>query len=256
MFRSLPATICLFALTATLQCTQVNAYCSKCAKIEEERAKEQAEHPQPVKYYDDQVGLHRKEDRTIALAEISKESSLQNETEASKASQSLPDNLQKASEKFFKEEKMIKQMNTNFTESKVNSGETNKRTPSLNQQSYSIISTILKTKHLLETLDGSFTLFIPTNEALQKMPQETLQNLSKPENTEKLALLISNHVVATKILKKDFETHHDKEIKALSGRNLTLKSEDGNLSIEGAHIIRIEPAGYDGVIYIIDQVLQ
>ena len=29
------------------------AYCSRCAKIEEERAKEQAEHPQLVGYYED-----------------------------------------------------------------------------------------------------------------------------------------------------------------------------------------------------------
>ena len=29
------------------------AYCSRCAKIEEERAKEQAKHPQIVGYYED-----------------------------------------------------------------------------------------------------------------------------------------------------------------------------------------------------------
>ena len=83
----------------------------------------------------------------------------------------------------------------------------------------------------------------------------TIALLSKPENQEKLSAIVSNHVVATKILKKDFETQINREIKSLSGKNLTIRSENGKLTVDGAQVIRIEPAGYDGVIYVIDQVL-
>ncbi len=256
MFRPLPATVWMIAIAAVLQVNQINAYCSKCTKIEDDRAKEQAEHPQPMKYYDNQVNSQRKEDHKIALADVSQGSTLQTETEASITGQPIPKDIQNASEKFFEEDKLIKAKNHNSSDAPAQSKETKRSDPSLNQDSFSIIYSILNTKHLLETLDGSFTLFIPTNEALQKMPLGTMQELNRPENTEKLALLVSNHVVAAKILKKDFEIDHEKEIKAISGRNLTLKSENGNLSVDGAHIFQIEPAGYDGVIYIIDQVLQ
>ena len=128
--------------------------------------------------------------------------------------------------------------------------------PAISQNhSYSTLYTILKTRLFLETLDGSFTLFIPTNEALSKLPPGTLIELTRPENQEKLAALVSNHVVARKMLRKDFEAYEDQEIKAISGRNLTVHSHDGKLIINGAHILRIEPAGYDGIIYIIDKVL-
>ena len=61
-------------------------------------------------------------------------------------------------------------------------------------------------------------------------------------------------MIARKILKKDFETYNDYEIKAISGKNMTLRFKDGKLSINDAQILRAEPAGYDGVIYIIDKV--
>ncbi len=122
-------------------------------------------------------------------------------------------------------------------------------------RAYSTLLTALKTRLFLETLDGSFTLFIPTNAALRKLPPGTLIELAGPENQEKLAALISNHVVAKKILRKDFEALEDQEIKAISGRNLMIHAHNGQLTVNGAQILRIEPAGYDGVIYIIDKVL-
>lgn len=121
--------------------------------------------------------------------------------------------------------------------------------------SYSTLYTIFKTKLFLETLDGAFTLLLPTNVALRQIPTATLIELTKPEGQEKLAALISNHLISKKILKKDFETYKKQEIKAISGRNLTINSENGKLTIDGAEIVRIEPAGYDGVIYIINKVL-
>jgi hypothetical protein len=37
---------------------EANANCSRCTKIEEERKKEQAEHPVQADYYDDAIHLH------------------------------------------------------------------------------------------------------------------------------------------------------------------------------------------------------
>jgi hypothetical protein len=40
---------------------QAEVSCARCKKIEAERAQEQAEHPQPAGYYDDQANLQQKE---------------------------------------------------------------------------------------------------------------------------------------------------------------------------------------------------
>ncbi len=120
---------------------------------------------------------------------------------------------------------------------------------------YSTIFTILNTRDFLDTLEGPFTIFIPTNAALAQLSPATLRELSLPENAENLSRLVANHVVKKQILRGDFEKFNNREIKSLSGRNLTLKSERNVLTIDGAHILRVEPAGEDGVIYVIDRVL-
>lgn len=61
MFRVLPKAIFVLAAVSIVYNSQVNAYCARCAKIEAERAEEQAEHPQPVRYYDDQKGFHNED---------------------------------------------------------------------------------------------------------------------------------------------------------------------------------------------------
>lgn len=44
----------------------VEAYCARCAKIEAERSQEQAANPKPLQYYDDQIGLHKKDGQQAA----------------------------------------------------------------------------------------------------------------------------------------------------------------------------------------------
>jgi uncharacterized surface protein with fasciclin (FAS1) repeats len=218
----------LIGVIFSLQFSQTDAYCPRCAKIEEERAEEQSKNPQPNPYYDPaSSSLKSGTDGQPAPPKKEQEKSLQ---------------LNLASALAKNENSSIKKI------SSVNSGSEN--------PNYSSFYTLFKTKDFLETLDGPFTLFIPTNEAILKLPPDFLANLTKPENKEKLAAIVSNHLVAKKFLKKDLIEQSNKEIKAISGRNLRIRSDQGKISIDNAKIIEIEPAGYDGVIYIIDQVLQ
>lgn len=309
---------------STMLTNDLSAYCSRCTKIEAARAREQAEHPQKIGYYDDQIELHKNEDRKSNMdsssskdsqmtkpANISGSTYPATETEKSpqsqpkgegnlnllsKVYQSSPDvqpillaasysvadqssaygrmnsnrmKPQKSNssdvnqqEQFFEENEVLKDQESN---SSIDKRADTKNTffkkgegiPSdaLLESSYSALYTIFKTKYFLETLDGSFTLFIPTNDAFRQLPPGALMELTKTENQEKLAALVSNHVVARKMLKQDFETYSNREIKAISGRNLTIRAENGKLSVENAQILRTEPAGYDGVIYVIDKVL-
>ncbi|MEM9881595.1 MAG: fasciclin domain-containing protein [Planctomycetota bacterium] len=58
---------------------------------------------------------------------------------------------------------------------------------------------------LVETLksEGPLTLFAPTDEAFEKLPEGTVESLLEPENKDKLAEILTYHVVAGKVMAKD-----------------------------------------------------
>lgn len=248
MSRIVSQAIGLMAAVLTFQTMEIEAYCARCAKIEGDRAKEQAENPQPIRYYDDQKGV-QKGDGSNSPSKVGSAKKEAGELALSDNPLSSGD----SNKEFFEED--LKDTSNSENGKKANF-QSQQRGKDLQQLSYSTLLTIFKTKDFLETLDGSFTLFLPTNEALQDLPQGTLEELTKPENSGKLAQLISNHVVAKKLLKKDFQTYNNRAIKAISGRNLTLRINNDNLTIDNARILRMEPAGYDGVICVIDRILQ
>ena len=74
------------------------------------------------------------------------------------------------------------------------------------------VSTLVKlivAADLVDTLkkDGPFTVFAPTNEAFAALPKETLEDLMKPENMEKLRTILLYHIHAgSAILSRDATT--------------------------------------------------
>jgi uncharacterized surface protein with fasciclin (FAS1) repeats len=264
----------------------MDAYCARCVKIEDERAKEQAAHPQTFHYYDDLVSLHEErnarndhsdsnpsdsssQDGTGALSgstsrttEIQKSSKSSDSSKTNRLLASLANIDRPVDSHFFEEGKIPdsqeketdKNEESETLENSANTPQSIAVEPAA-AKAYSAIYTILKTKNFLEALDGNYTLFIPTNQAIQAFSHERLISLSQPENAEKLAALVSNHVIAKKILRKDFIDNNNQEIKAISGRNLTLSYKNGNLYVDNIKILRAEPAGFDGVIYVIEKVI-
>ena len=67
---------------------------------------------------------------------------------------------------------------------------------------FKTLVTAVKAADLIETLSGKgpFTVFAPTDEAFKEVPKEVLADLLKPENKEKLAAVLTYHVVAGKVL--------------------------------------------------------
>ncbi len=244
----------VLAILSTMLVNQLSAYCARCTKIEEERTKEETEHPHHLGYYDDQIHLHESEKGS--LKEESRESPAF--TDHSNAQKSLL--LSMSGEDFFEEETF----NTSDAKKQSIAKPDNSKTENFfydtndrkfNEHTHSTIFNILETKNLLSALTGPFTLFVPTNEALARLPSSSLQLLLRPDQEDKLDFIISNHVVTRKLLKEDFKKFRGKEVKSMSGHNLTLDSKNGELTIDGARIIRIEPIGNDGIVYIIDGVL-
>lgn len=119
---------------------------------------------------------------------------------------------------------------------------------------FSTLVAAVKAAGLAETLsgDGPFTVFAPTNEAFAKLPEGTVEELLKPENKEKLAAVLTYHVVAAKVMAADVKAG---KVATVNGAEATVTVEDGAVMIDGAKVVKTDIVGKNGVIHVIDTVI-
>ena len=121
--------------------------------------------------------------------------------------------------------------------------------------SFKTLVAAVKAAELVETLKGKgpFTVFAPTNEAFAKLPKETLESLLKPENKDKLAAILTYHVVAGKVTAADVVKLT--EAKTVNGKSVKITVENGVVKIDGAKVTKTDVPCSNGVIHIIDTVI-
>ena len=120
---------------------------------------------------------------------------------------------------------------------------------------FSTLVAAVQKADLVETLkgDGPFTVFAPTDEAFKKFWPKTLKNLLKPENKDKLQLLLTYHVISGKVkLKKAMKLD---SAQPLSGGSLKLTVKSNALHINHAKVIKADIKTSNGIIHVIDAVL-
>jgi len=119
---------------------------------------------------------------------------------------------------------------------------------------FSTLATALTAAGLIETLkgEGPFTVFAPTDEAFARVPAETLRELLKPENKDKLTAILNYHVVAGKIMARDV-VNVDKAT-TVQGQSIKIDARDG-VKIDDAKVITADIEATNGVIHVIDAVL-
>ncbi len=107
---------------------------------------------------------------------------------------------------------------------------------------------------LSDTLTGTgpFTVFAPTDEAFAKVPADTLKDLLKPENKEKLAGILTYHVVSGKMMAADAAKMTT--AKTVNGQELKIDATSG-VKINNAKVLTADVEASNGVIHIIDTVL-
>lgn len=134
-------------------------------------------------------------------------------------------------------------------------------------EDFSTLVTAVKAADLVDALkaDGPVTVFAPTNAAFAKIDAATLETLLKPENKEKLAAVLTYHVVAGKVdaaavVKAIKDGGGSAEITTLNGGTLTamvkkenvvLKDANGNIST----ITMTDLNASNGIIHVIDSVV-
>jgi uncharacterized surface protein with fasciclin (FAS1) repeats len=137
----------------------------------------------------------------------------------------------------------------------------------VNSKDHTTLVAALKTAGLVETLQGPgpFTVFAPTNAAFAKLPAGTLDHLMMPQMREKLAAVLTYHVVPGRHSAKDLMDAAKKnggkaELKTVEGGKIWIESKGNTLTIwdakGNASKVTIQNVFQsNGVIHVVDTVL-
>ena len=121
--------------------------------------------------------------------------------------------------------------------------------------SFNTLVAAVQAAGLAETLkgEGPFTVFAPTDDAFAKLPAGTVEDLLKPENKDKLAAILTYHVVSGKVMAKDVMTM--KEAKTVNGESVTISMEADTVMIDNAKVVTADIECSNGIIHVIDTVI-
>ena len=149
----------------------------------------------------------------------------------------------------------------------TNPAEMNIVETAVSNDSFSTLVTAVQAADLVDALssDGPFTVFAPTNDAFNNLPDGTLSTLLNPENQETLQSILTYHVVAGQFMAEDVvQAINDNggqfTVETLQGGELTLKLWEGNVYVKDtngnkAQIIITDVETSNGVIHAINNVV-
>ena len=124
---------------------------------------------------------------------------------------------------------------------------------------FNTLLTAAKAAGLADALSsqGPLTVFAPTDEAFEALPEGTVENLLKPENKDQLAAILSYHVLPRKLTSNmlPHERIHVRTIKVGGDRTLAVKKSRGGVTVDGAKVVDADIAASNGVIHVIDKVM-
>jgi uncharacterized surface protein with fasciclin (FAS1) repeats len=120
--------------------------------------------------------------------------------------------------------------------------------------SFKTLAAALGAADLVDTLkgDGPFTVFAPTDDAFAKLPEGTVDDLLKPENKDKLAGILTYHVVAGKVMSGDVVKLTEAE--TVNGQKVKIDASEG-VKVDDATVTTADVECKNGVIHIIDAVI-
>lgn len=103
----------------------------------------------------------------------------------------------------------------------------------------------------------NLTVFAPTDEAFAALPEGTVEMLLKPENKDKLAAILTYHVLPRELTSNQLpgRTIHVKTIKADGDKLLAVTKSHSGVTVDEANVVTADVRADNGVIHIIDKVL-
>lgn len=117
----------------------------------------------------------------------------------------------------------------------------------------STLVTAVEAAGLTETLsgEGPYTVFAPTNEAFEALPEGVLDALLEPANQEALTAVLTYHVVPGEVTSDQIEAG---DVKTVEGSDVTIETDSG-VTVNGATVVTADVMADNGVVHVIDEVL-
>jgi uncharacterized surface protein with fasciclin (FAS1) repeats len=121
--------------------------------------------------------------------------------------------------------------------------------------SFSTLVAAVKAAGLVDTLkgEGPFTVFAPTNQAFDALPDGTVDMLLKPENKEKLIEILTYHVVPGKVMSGDLDG--EMMVETVNGAEIKVVASDTGVMVDNATVTQADLEADNGVIHVIDAVV-
>ena len=119
--------------------------------------------------------------------------------------------------------------------------------------SFEILAAALEAADLSEVLsgEGPYTVFAPTDEAFEALPEGAMEQLLLPENKNVLIQVLTYHVVPGAVLAADLETGM---VSTVEGSDLSVEVAE-TVTINNANVIAADVTASNGVIHVIDSVI-
>jgi uncharacterized surface protein with fasciclin (FAS1) repeats len=121
-------------------------------------------------------------------------------------------------------------------------------------EQFKTLVTAVKAADLVEALssEGPFTLFAPNDKAFAKVPKATLDKLLKPVNKAELQKVLKYHVIAGAVKAADVKSG---SVDTAAGSPVKIVAAGGNVTVNGAKVIKADNEASNGVVHVIDTVL-
>lgn len=104
--------------------------------------------------------------------------------------------------------------------------------------------------------DGSFTVFAPTDEAFERLPEGTIESLRKPENRDALRKILTYHVIDFELSAPEKAPSHPvTTARSLEGSEITFQRDGRDVLVNGNRIVARNIRCSNGIIQVIDGVL-
>ncbi|MEO0456438.1 MAG: fasciclin domain-containing protein [Cyanobacteria bacterium P01_A01_bin.114] len=119
---------------------------------------------------------------------------------------------------------------------------------------FELLTAALEAADLSDVLsgEGPFTVFAPTDEAFEALPEGMLESLLLPENKDQLVQVLSYHVVPEAVLSQDLSAG---EIVTSEGSEITVSLTDSLIQVNEANVLLADVEASNGIIHVIDQVI-
>lgn len=104
-----------------------------------------------------------------------------------------------------------------------------------------------------ETLsgEGPFTVFAPTDDAFDALPEGLLDALLLPENVDTLTSILTYHVLPAEVMAADVSAG---EVATVEGSTIAITTDDG-VMVNDATVVATDVEASNGVIHVIDTVI-